>query len=106
MIVAFITNVEELTLIFKSIKKKSVEIGLGGMIGKIIWNISFTFGLSGIIAVTLNFSYLLLLNWLILIILIFFYEQKARHQSSLKRKDAVILTGFLIVFLIVNLLTF
>ncbi|MHA1360117.1 MAG: sodium:calcium antiporter, partial [Candidatus Helarchaeota archaeon] len=51
VIIAFVTNVEELTLIVKSIKRHSVEIGLGGMVGKIIWNMTFTFGISAIISI-------------------------------------------------------
>jgi cation:H+ antiporter len=43
IIIGFVTNVEELTLILKSIKKKSVDIGFGGMIGKLIWNLTITF---------------------------------------------------------------
>ena len=37
IIIGFVTNVEELTLILKSIKKKAVDIGFGGMVGKLIW---------------------------------------------------------------------
>lgn len=103
IIIAFITNVEELTLIFKSIKKQSIEIGLGGMIGKIIWNLSFTFGLSGIIALNIGFSPILLLNWLILLVLIIYYQIKSMTKS-LNKLDAIILIIFLICFLLFNII--
>ncbi|MHA1112442.1 MAG: sodium:calcium antiporter [Promethearchaeota archaeon] len=46
VIIAAGTNVEEYMLLFKSIKRKTPEIGLGGLIGKIIWNNGITFGVS------------------------------------------------------------
>ncbi|MFX1600937.1 MAG: hypothetical protein ACFFB6_10105, partial [Promethearchaeota archaeon] len=66
VIIAFVTNVEELTLVIKSIKKKSIEIGIGGMIGKIFWNLTLTFGISAIIIGTFTISWILFWNWLIL----------------------------------------
>ncbi|MBY9004539.1 MAG: hypothetical protein KGD73_11240 [Candidatus Lokiarchaeota archaeon] len=104
IIIAFVTNVEELTLVFKSIKKKSVEIGLGGMIGKLIWNLSFTYGISGIIAVVIDISVILIINWLFLLCLILFYQVKSKTHS-LNRTDGVILLVFFIVFIITNILT-
>ena len=102
IIIAFITNVEELTLIFKSIKKGSIEIGLGGMVGKLIWNLSFSFGVSGVIALSINFTSILLLNWLILLGLIIFYQVKSMTKS-LNKKDGIILIFFLLFFLILNI---
>ena len=103
IIIAFVTNVEELTLVFKSIKKKSAEIGLGGMVGKVIWNLSFTYGISGIIAMAIDFSILLILNWLLLFCLILFYHIKSKTHS-LTRTDGVILLVFFIGFIITNTL--
>jgi len=103
IIIAFVTNVEELTLILKSIKKGSVEIGLGGMIGKLIWNLSVTYGISGIIAMNIEFNWLLIFNWLILLFIMIFYQQMVKMQI-LTRKGALFLTGILIVFLIINFL--
>jgi len=103
IIIAFITNVEELTLIFKSIKKKSIEIGLGGMIGKVIWNLSFTFGISGLFALNIEFNVVLILNWIILLVLIIYYQFKSMRKS-LDKKDAIILFLFLIIFIIFNLI--
>lgn len=101
IIIAFVTNVEELTLVLKSIKKGSLEIGVGGMIGKLIWNLSITFGISGIIAMNLKFNWLLIFNWLILFGLIFFYQLMVKKQI-LNRNGALFLTGILVVFLIIN----
>ena len=49
VIIAFVTNVEEITLMVKSIQKKSVEIGIGGMIGKLVWNLTITFGITAMV---------------------------------------------------------
>jgi len=104
IIIAFVTNVEELTLIFKSIKKKSIEIGLGGMIGKVIWNLSLTYGISAIIAINIQFLLILILNWIILFLLIIFYQFKA-NKKEMGRPDAIVLIIFLFIFLIINLLS-
>ncbi|MFX0059364.1 MAG: sodium:calcium antiporter [Candidatus Heimdallarchaeota archaeon] len=103
IIIAFVTNVEELTLVFKSIKRKSIEIGLGGMIGKVIWNLSFTFGVSGMIALNIEYNWLLMFNWLILVSLIVYYHIRARNEST-SLIDPIILSVFLIVFIIFNLI--
>ncbi|MFX1407845.1 MAG: sodium:calcium antiporter [Promethearchaeota archaeon] len=104
IIIAFVTNVEELTLVFKSIKKRSTEIGIGGMIGKVIWNLSFTFGVSGMIALNIEFNYLLFFNWLILVIIIAFYHFRAGYEST-TMIDPIILSSFLIIFIVFNLMT-
>ncbi|MFX1412815.1 MAG: sodium:calcium antiporter [Promethearchaeota archaeon] len=103
LIIAFVTNVEELTLVFKSIKKGSFEIGLGGMMGKVIWNLSLTFGLGGLIAVQIGFNQILTYNWLLLLGLIVYYHVKSKKEN-LGKFDASILMIFLIVFIIINLI--
>ncbi|MFX1590623.1 MAG: sodium:calcium antiporter [Promethearchaeota archaeon] len=104
IIIAFVTNVEEITLIFKSIKKKSTEIGIGGMIGKVIWNLSFTFGVSGMITLNIEFNWILIINWLILISLIVFYHFRVGYEST-TTLDPIILSSFLIIFIVFNLMT-
>jgi cation:H+ antiporter len=101
VIISFLTNVEELTLVFKSIKKKSLAIGLGGMIGKIIWNLCFTFGISGIILIHYNANLLLFYNWILLVWLIFGYKILSKRKY-MYRVSASILIGFLAVFLLIN----
>lgn len=105
IIISFITNVEELTLVFKSIKKKTIEIGLGGMIGKIIWNLSFTFGISAMIIIQFNSNLTLLFNWILLAGLISFYKYFS-NRKYMYRVSASILMVFLIIFLVLNLMTF
>lgn len=104
IIIAFVTNVEELTLVFKSIKKKSIEIGLGGMIGKIIWNLAFTFGVSGVISLSIGFNLNIIWNWLILLILIVYFNLISRTKS-LRKKEASILLCIFLVFIVVNIVT-
>jgi cation:H+ antiporter len=103
IIIAFVTNIEELTLFFKSIKKKSVEIGLGGMVGKIIWNLSITYGISGIILGSISFTLILIFNWLILFSLILYYQGRIKHEY-LGMIDAIVLSSFLVIFIVINLI--
>ncbi|MHA1265909.1 MAG: sodium:calcium antiporter [Candidatus Helarchaeota archaeon] len=101
VVIAFVTNVEEITLMVKSIKKHSVEIGLGGMLGKLIWNLTLTFGISGVILITMPFIWDLLLNAIILfIVLTIFYL--IMKKGSMNRRDGLILALFFILFLIIN----
>ncbi len=101
VIIAFVTNVEELTLVFKSIRKKSVEIGLGGMIGKVFWNLAITFGISGIIIISFNFSLIIFWNWLILFTLLIYFNYIAK-KKQIYWKEGIILTIFLLIFLFLN----
>jgi len=101
IIIGFITNVEELTLIIKSLKKNIIEIGLGGMIGKLIWNLTITFGISGIIAMNIIFSWNLIWNWILFSTVIIYFNLKAR-TGFLKRKDGMILAFLFILFIFIN----
>ncbi|MHA1131502.1 MAG: sodium:calcium antiporter [Candidatus Helarchaeota archaeon] len=105
VIIAFVTNVEELTLIVKSIKRHSVEIGLGGMVGKIIWNMTFTFGISAIISIQIRVTPDLIWNSVLLMFSITFLNLVAKKQS-LNRKDGLVLMGLFIGFLVVNFYLF
>jgi len=88
-------------LILKSIKKKSVDIGFGGMIGKLIWNLTITFGISGVIMRNISFKLILLWNWLILLIIILYFNFSYRREK-LTKKDGLILLVIFIVFIIIN----
>ena len=101
VIIGFVTNVEELTLILKSIKKKAVDIGFGGMFGKLIWNLTITFGISGVIMTNISFKLILLWNWLILLIIIIYFNFSYR-KKKLTKKDGVILLVIFSVFIIIN----
>jgi len=101
IIIGFVTNVEELTLVLKSRKKKSADIGFGGMIGKLIWNLTITFGISGVIMTNISFKLILLWNWLILLIIIVYFNLSYRREK-LTKKDGLILLAIFIVFIIIN----
>jgi len=105
VIIAFVTNAEELTLVFKSIKKQTIEIGFGGMIGKLIWNLTITFGISGIIVMNIDFTWFLIWNWLILFGIIIYFNIISK-KKFIGRKDGIILMFFFVTFIVVNLLTF
>ncbi|MFX0012181.1 MAG: hypothetical protein ACFE9R_17845, partial [Candidatus Hermodarchaeota archaeon] len=101
IIIAFFTNVEEITLVIKSIQKKSVEIGIGGMIGKLIWNLTITFGVSGIIIMNMSFNWILILNWIILIGTIIFFNITSR-AGKLERRDGILLFTVFLFFILLN----
>ncbi len=101
IIIGFVTNVEELTLILKSIKKKAMDIGFGGMIGKLIWNLTITFGISGVIMTNIPFKLILLWNWLILLLIIVYFNISYRREK-LTKKDGLILLVIFIGFIIIN----
>jgi len=101
IIIGFVTNVEVLTLIIKSIKKNAVDIGFGGMVGKLIWNLTITFGISGIIMTSIPFKLILLWNWLILLTVIIYFNLSYRREK-LSKKDGLILLVIFIGFIIIN----
>ncbi|MBY9009150.1 MAG: hypothetical protein KGD74_04730 [Candidatus Lokiarchaeota archaeon] len=101
VIIGFVTNVEELTLILKSIKKKVVDIGFGGIIGKLIWNLTITFGISGVIMTNIPFKLILIWNWLILLLIIVYFNLSSRREK-LAKKDGLILLVIFIVFITIN----
>ncbi len=103
IIIAFVTNVEELTLVLKSVKKKTVEIGFGGMIGKLIWNLTISFGVSGIFIKNLPFKFILLWNWLILLLITLFMHISSKKEQFNKR-DGLIFMGFFVIFIAINIL--
>ena len=101
IIIGFVTNVEELTLILKSIKKKAVDIGFGGMVGKLIWNLTITFGISGVIMTNIPFKLILLWNWFILVLIIVYFNLSSRREK-LTKKDGLILLTIFVAFIIIN----
>ena len=101
VIIAFVTNVEELTLVVKSIKKKSVEIGLGGMIGKVFWNLTLTLGVSAIIIMDFTLSWIIFWNWLILLTLILYFNWISK-KKSINWHNGISLILMFLLFLIMN----
>ncbi|MFX1575035.1 MAG: sodium:calcium antiporter [Promethearchaeota archaeon] len=104
VIIAIVTNVEEITLLLKSIKKKSFEIGLGGMIGKLIWNLTLTFGVSGVIAMNTSFMWIILWNWFILLFLIIYFNYLS-VKKNLGKTEGLTLLIFFILFISINFVT-
>lgn len=101
VIIAIVTNVEEITLMLKSIKKQSVDIALGGMIGKLIWNLTFTFGISGIIIKNIQFTWIFFWNWIILFILIIYFNYLSR-KKIFDRIEGLILMLIFVCFITIN----
>ncbi|MFX1242605.1 MAG: sodium:calcium antiporter [Promethearchaeota archaeon] len=101
VIIAFVTNVEELTLVIKSVKKKSIEIGLGGMIGKVFWNLTLTFGITATILMKFVTSWIIFWNWIILLILILYFNWISM-KKVIKWNDGIFLTIVLVFFLLIN----
>jgi len=70
VIIAYVTNVEELFLIIKAVQKNQTEMGVSAEIGKIIWNISLIYGICGLIIKKFTFSAALFYSTLIFVFLI------------------------------------
>jgi cation:H+ antiporter len=106
VIIAAATNMEEYVLLFRSIQKHRPEIGLAALLGKIIWNLSMTFGVSAlIIRPQTLFSPLMLYNALLLtcilvpsLILLGFY------RKELNWKWGFFYLCIFLLYLIMNLL--
>ncbi|MHA2029980.1 MAG: sodium:calcium antiporter [Candidatus Kariarchaeaceae archaeon] len=77
IIMAFVTNGEEFFLMLSALRKGQYQLGLGTQIGKIIWNLSLVFGISGLLigsfdktTVFIRTSLLLVFNGVLLLFLI------------------------------------
>lgn len=81
VIIAFFTNVEEILLLVKSIQKGQTAIGVGGMIGKVIWNLGFTYGISGIIVQNMIFDFPMLFNSVILLFSLLYFSFLVKRRS-------------------------
>lgn len=103
IIIAFVTNVEEITLLFKSIKKNQTSIGIGGMIGKIIWNMGFTLGISALIIMEIPYTLAIIYNSVLLLVLGLYFGYLI-NKRQIKKKDGIILFLAFILFLILNII--
>lgn len=77
VIMAFVTNGEEFTLMISALKKGQYQLGISAQIGKLLWNLSLVFGISGLLigsidksTIFVNSSFLLLISavWLFYLI--------------------------------------
>ena len=102
IIMAFVTNGEEFFLMFSTLKKGQYQLGISAQIGKLIWNLSLVFGISGYLigsidqtSIFISTSILLLINavWL-------FYLIKEKKFSPSKS------IFFIIISLIFIIMTF
>ncbi|NHI93569.1 MAG: hypothetical protein EAX96_13865 [Candidatus Lokiarchaeota archaeon] len=101
VIISMLTNVEEFLMIYKSIKKKEPQIGIGGMIGKIFWNLGITFGVSSLIIFNISGSLIIIYNWILLISILGIYLIIIK-KGSMFRIIGTILTSIFVIFLILN----
>jgi len=106
VIIAAATNIEEYFLLFRSIQKNHPEIGLGALMGKIIWNLSMTFGISAlVIRAQMLISPLLIINALILTgILIPSVIFLSLSRKELNWRGGIYFISVFLFFLIGNLL--
>lgn len=102
IIIAFVTNVEEITLIIKAVQKGETNIGIGGMIGKLIWNFGITFGISGIIIQSIKYNLPLIVNSFILLGLII-YLTLLLKTKKISRLHGVILLIVFVFFVTLNI---
>lgn len=88
VIMAFVTNGEEFFLMFSALKKGQYQLGISAQIGKLIWNLSLVFGISGLLigsidqsTIFVSTSILLLINavWLFYLI----KEKKFSAEKSI-----------------------
>jgi cation:H+ antiporter len=103
IIIAFFTDVEEILLLIKAIQKGETSIGVGGMIGKIIWNVGFTYGISGLILISAEYNMAVILNSIILLLvsIYFLYLIKIRKITKI---NGMILSLIFVSFIVVNFL--
>ncbi|MHA1522144.1 MAG: sodium:calcium antiporter [Promethearchaeota archaeon] len=99
-IIAAATNIEEYFLLFSSIRKKVPEIGIAGLIGKVLWNLGVTYGISALILLGFPtrkfFSITLMIQMgLLLVIIIPYFTWIGVKKVKLTRKGAIV---FLVSF--------
>ncbi|MFX0099020.1 MAG: sodium:calcium antiporter [Candidatus Hodarchaeota archaeon] len=96
VIVAFGTNIEEFTLILKSVKKKVPEVATGAIIMKCAWNMGVTYGISMLINWDVPILPSLIVNLIILALTIGLFVIFIQRNRIGKK----IGTGFLLVFIV------
>lgn len=101
LIIAWTTNVEELFLIVSAIRKHKQELGIGAEIGKVVWNLGVTYGISGIILQDLTPTPVYPINLAILILMILMFTWIS-IKNRLSRRMGVLFLLILVVFVFVN----
>jgi Ca2+/Na+ antiporter len=101
VITAFVTNVEEFWLIVKAIQKGQTELGVSAQIGKLLWNTTIIFGLSGLLIGQFDYQWIMVASSLIFLgTLMFLLLNLAR--KSLSKRTGLLHIMILLVFLILN----
>lgn len=84
IIMAFVTNGEEFFLMISALRRGQYQLGLGAQVGKILWNLSLVFGISGLLigsitktSIFVQATLLLFVDGILILILI-----KERRFSS------------------------
>jgi len=101
ILMAFITNVEEFWLMYKSTRKNQLELGISTQIGKILWNFTLIYGIS---LLMIN-NYIISLNLIIsavICLIITIYLVIALYRKRLYKRDALVLLAILIIFVAYN----
>ncbi len=103
-VIAAATNIEEYFLLFRSIKKKVPEIGIAGLIGKVLWNLGVTYGISALILLGFParevFSITLMIQMgLLLVIVIPYFTWMGVKRVKLTRKGAIVFLASFLAYL-------
>lgn len=102
LIIAWTTNVEELFLIVSAIRKHKQELGIGAEIGKVVWNLGLTYGISGIILQELTPTPVYPINLVILVLIILLFTGIS-IKNRLSRGMGILFLLILVVFVIINI---
>ncbi len=103
VIVALGVNAEEFLLIYKSVKKKIPEVGIGGIIMKTAWNLGITYGLSVLIAPAVPLAPSLFVN-IALIAVAFAFLAWILRTGTLSKKGGIAFMAIFTSYMIVNML--
>ena len=101
IIIAFVTNMEEVTLIIVAACKGSSEIGIAGMIGKTVWNVTLTFGISGLILTRIEYQFIDIMNIFFLFFITIYWSVLIKFRA-LDRMHGILLLCLFVVFVFVN----
>nr|MDO8116055.1 sodium/calcium exchanger protein [Candidatus Sigynarchaeota archaeon] len=103
VIVALGVNAEEFLLIYKSVKKKVPEVGIGGIIMKTAWNLGITYGLSVLIAPAVPLAPSLFVNT-VLIAIAFAFLAGILRKGIVSKKGGITFMAIFASYMFVNLL--
>ncbi|NHJ04285.1 MAG: sodium:calcium antiporter [Candidatus Heimdallarchaeota archaeon] len=107
LIIAAATNAEEFIILFSSIKKKRVEIGLNALIGKLIWNTGLNFAISSfIIQQITQVSSMIFYNCLLLVVvLVPLFSWIVIKKKEMNKSTSFLLLLIFVIFLVITFLT-